>query len=149
MHVSARSDYAVRALVELALASPGHVTAEQIADAQHIPRKYLNAILLDLKRSQIVTSRRGVGAGYAMARPAADISVAEVMRAVDGQLADVRGYRPEDLSYEGSAEPLQRVWVAARAAMRSVLDEVSIAQVASGHLPAVVRRWTRSDAAWH
>jgi len=149
VHVSARADYAVRAAIELARATQGPTTADQIAAAQAIPRKYLNAILLDLKRSQIVRSHRGANAGYSLARPAKDISVAEVMRGVDGQIADIRGFRPEDLEYTGSAEPLQRVWIAARAAMRSVLDEVSIAQLATDSLPAVVGRLTKPDRAWH
>ncbi len=149
MHVSARSDYAVRAAVELAAAGGGPLTAECIATAQHIPQKFLTAILLDLKRARLVGSQRGADGGYFLARPAAEVSIADIMRAVEGQIVHVRGNRPEDLDYSGRAEPLQAVWVAARAALRSVLETVSVADVALDQVPASVAALAEDPQAWH
>jgi Rrf2 family protein len=147
MHVSARSDYAVRATVELA-ASDHPMTAEELATAQDIPRKFLTAILADLKRAQILRSQRGAIGGYRLARPATEITIADVMRAVEGQLADVRGERAESLVYAGTAVPMQRVWVALRASLRSVLEGTTVAQVAAGRLPRRVERLTEDETAW-
>ena len=148
MHVSARSDYAVRATIELAAAGGGPLTAETLATAQHIPQKFLNTILLDLKRARIVGSQRGAEGGYFLTKAADEISIADIMRAVEGQIAHVRGVRPEDLEYEGSAEPLQKVWVAARAALRSVLEKATVADVAQDRLPKSVSRLLDDPDAW-
>jgi Rrf2 family protein len=147
MHVSARSDYAVRAVVELA-ASDRPMTAEELAAAQDIPRKFLTAILAALKRAQILRSQRGAIGGYRLARPATEISVADVMRAVEGQLADVRGERAESLTYDGTAVPLQVVWVALRSSLRSVLEGTTVAQIAADRLPRRVVKLTEDAAAW-
>jgi Rrf2 family protein len=147
MQISARADYAVRAMIALAAAG-GTVKAEVLAADQDLPRKFLEAILADLRRSGLVESHRGPDGGHRLARPAKAISVADIMRAVEGPLAAVRGKRPEDSSYDGVAEPLQTVWVAVRASLRSVLDETSLADIASGSLPAHVRRLAEVPDAW-
>ena len=151
MDISARTDYAVRAMLSLAAAQvdrTGPVSAEAIASRQALPKKFLEAILSDLRRSGLVTSTRGNAGGYALARPAAQISLGDVFRAVDGPLAEVRGLRPQDLAYAGSAEHLPTVWVAVRASLRRVLDEVTIADVASGTLPEHVVALASSPGAW-
>jgi Rrf2 family protein len=148
VRVSAKADYAVRAAVELAADSTAHRNAESIAQAQDIPQKFLQTILCDLRRAGIVASRRGVDGGYRLGMPAKDISVADVLRAVDGPLATVRGERPQDLSYVGAAESLRPLWVAMRASVRGVLENVTLADLAAGKLPARVRRIAESDDAW-
>src|SRR5258708_28542804 len=115
MRLSARADYALRAAIELAAAPDGHVTAEQLAQAQNIPGKFLETILTQLRRTGLVRSQRGPDGGFWLARPANEISLADIIRAIDGQLLGVRGERPENVTYPGAAEPLQRVWVALRA----------------------------------
>ncbi|MDX6485038.1 MAG: hypothetical protein QOF43_191 [Gaiellaceae bacterium] len=147
MRTTAKADYAVRAAVELAAAG-GLVTAEQIAQAQGIPANFLENILRDLRRAGIVDSRRGQQGGYVLARPAEEISIADVIRAVEGPLANVRGHSPDALEYPGSAEKLRDVWVALRAGVRSVLERVSLADVASGELPPFVAELTRDADAW-
>jgi Rrf2 family protein len=137
----------VRAAVELA-ASGDMVTADQIAQAQGIPANFLENILRDLRRGGIVESRRGQQGGYVLARPAEEISIADVIRTVEGPLANVRGYPPEDLEYEGSAQKLRDVWVALRASVRSALEQVTLADVARGDLPANVDELTRDADAW-
>ena len=149
MHVSARSDYAIRAAIELAAADGGPLTAETIATAQHIPQKFLTAILLDLKRARLVGSQRGADGGYFLAKPAREITIADVMRAVEGQIVQVRGIRPEELDYEGHATALQRVWVAGRASLRAVLEHVTVADVARDALPAKVAKLAENPEAWH
>ena len=134
MRLSARADYALRAAIELA-AQDGRVTADQLAQAQGIPGKFLEAILTHLRRSNIVRSQRGPDGGFWLARPAAEISLAEIIRATDGQLLGVRGERPENVTYQGAAEPLQRVWIALRANERAVLERVTLADIISGNLP--------------
>jgi Rrf2 family protein len=134
MRLSARADYALRAAIELA-AQDRRVTADQLAQAQDIPGKFLEAILTHLRRSNIVRSQRGPDGGFWLARPAAEISLAEIIRAIDGQLLGVRGERPENVTYRGPAEPLQRVWIALRATERAVLERVTLADVISGNLP--------------
>jgi Rrf2 family protein len=134
MRLSARADYALRAAIELA-AQDGRVTADQLAQAQGIPGKFLEAILTHLRRSNIVRSQRGPDGGFWLARPAAEISLAEIIRATDGQLLGVRGERPENVTYQGAAEPLQRVWIALRATERAVLERVTLADIISGNLP--------------
>src|SRR5579862_9646570 len=142
MRVSAKADYAVRAMVELAAGGAGPVKADRIAQAQEIPLKFLENIMSDLRNGGLVRSQRGVEGGYWLARPAAEITLAQVIRAVDGPLANVRGGRPEDVSYSGSAEPLREVWIAVRASLRKVLEAVTIADVAGGDLPAGVEELT-------
>ncbi len=139
MRISAKVDYAVRALCELA-AHPGDVPlkAEQIASAQEIPLSFLENILVDLRRAGFVRSLRGQVGGYRMAKPAADITIADVIRAVEGPLADVRGMRPESLEFTGSATALRDVWLATRVGLRRVLERVSIADVVAGVLPPAV-----------
>ena len=140
MRVSAKADYALRACVELAaVEGAGAVKGERIAQAQEIPLKFLENILGDLRHSGLVRSQRGVEGGYWLARPASEITLAEVIRAVEGPLANVRGVRPESIEYAGSAEPLREVWVAVRASLRSVLEAVTLADVARNELPPVVR----------
>ena len=147
MRTTARADYAVRAAVELA-AAHDMVTAEQIAHAQSIPVNFLENILRDLRRGGIVDSRRGQQGGYLLARAADEISLADVIRAVEGPLANVRGRPPEELDYAGSAEKLRDVWVARRAGVRSVLEQVTLADVATGRLPDHVEALTSGPDAW-
>ena len=152
MRVSARADYAIRALLELAAAErespPRPLRAEAIARAQGIPSKYLENLLGDLRRARLVASQRGLQGGYRLVRSAATVSLADVIRAIDGPLAGVRDEAPEDVAYPGPAASLRDVWVALRASMRSVLETVSLADVASGRLPAGVRRLLRDPEAW-
>src|SRR5881397_2645043 len=133
MRLSARVDYALRAVVQLAAESGGPsarpVTADRLATAQGIPPKFLESILLQLRRGGIVTAQRGPEGGYRLARPAGDISLAEVIRVIDGPLANVRGQRPEDLGYQGAATALQDVWIALRASEREILELVTIRDV--------------------
>ena len=148
MHISARGDYAVRAGVALAVAYPATVSAQTLAAEQDMPRKFLETILADLRRAGLVHSTRGVDGGYTLARPPTEIMIGDVLRAVDGPLAAVRGLRPEETSYGGTAVHLQELWIAVRAAVRRVLDEVSLAEVAKGRLPAHVRKLVADHAAW-
>jgi Rrf2 family protein len=149
VHISAKSDYAVRALLELAAAEGvTAVRAEALAIAQGMPVKFLENILVDLRRAGLVTSRRGTDGGYRLARPAAQITLASIIRAVDGPLAEVRGERPEAASYDGAAVHLREVWVAVRAGVRSVLESVTLAQVVEGKLPRKVRALVDDPDAW-
>jgi Rrf2 family protein len=148
MRLSARADYALRAAIELAAAQDGHVTAEQLAHAQNIPGKFLETILTHLRRSGLVRSQRGPDGGFWLARPASEISLADIIRAIDGQLLGVRGERPENVSYPGAAEPLQRVWIALRANERAVLETVTLADIVSGRLPEAIQLLTDSPQAW-
>jgi Rrf2 family protein len=151
MRLNARVDYALRAVVELAAAggtADRPVTAERLATAQEIPPKFLESILLQLRRAGVIHSQRGPEGGYWLARPATEISLAEVIRVIDGPLANVRGHRPEDLGYHGPAASLQEVWIALRASEREILELVSVAQVASGQLPKRVRTLAANPDAW-
>jgi Rrf2 family protein len=148
VRVSAKSDYAVRALLELAQAEEGPVKGERLAQAQGIPLKFLENILIDLRHAGIVRSQRGAEGGYWLARGPDSISIGEVMRAVDGPLASVRGEAPENLDYDGAAEHLQTVWIALRASLRKVVDEVTLADVVAGRLPAELKRLTEPPDAW-
>jgi Rrf2 family protein len=149
VRVSAKADYAVRAAVELATADDGVlVKGEQVAEAQAIPIKFLENILVDLRQAGIVNSRRGPEGGYWLARPADEVTVADVMRAAEGPLASVRGEKPEDLGYAGSAEALRDVWVALRAGLRDVLEHVTLADIAEGKLPKAVTGRTGEPGAW-
>ena len=150
MRITAKADYAVRAAVELAAAEKTGkpVKGEQLAGSQGIPQNFLENILTELRRAGIIRTRRGAEGGYQLARPADAISVADVLRAVEGPLAAVQGIRPDELSYGGAAERLPEVWVALRASLRDVLEHVTLADVAKGRLPAAVRDRTRSKDAW-
>lgn len=150
MRISARADYAVRAVLELAVrqGDGDPVKAETVAAAQDIPHKFLEGILGDLRRAGVVDSRRGGGGGYRLAREAAAITVADVIRAVDGPIVSVRGVRPTGLSYAGSAEPLLPLWIALRANVRRILEGVTIADIAANALPEPVKELAAEPAAW-
>ena len=148
MRLSARADYALRAAIEIANVGEGHVTAEQVARAQQIPVKFLETILTQLRRAGLVRSQRGPDGGFWLARPADDITLADIIRAIDGQLLGVRGERPENVGYIGAAEPLQRVWIALRASERAILEEVTLGQIVSGELPATVMELVGDPRAW-
>jgi Rrf2 family protein len=149
MRVSAKTDYAIRATAELAAAEgKGQLRADRIAEAQEIPIKFLETILLELKHAGIVRSQRGADGGYALARPGAEISLADVIRAVDGPLANVRGDRPENVTYKGAAEHLTDVWIAVRANLRAILESTSIADLASGKLPKAVSALSADRDNW-
>ncbi|MFV2101142.1 RrF2 family transcriptional regulator [Micromonospora sp. LOL_024] len=152
MRLSARVDYALRAVTELAsVTGAGRarpVTADQIARAQEIPPKFLESILLQLRRGGIVHAQRGPEGGYWLARPGAEISLADVIRVVDGPLAHVRGQRPEHLGYHGAARSLQEVWIALRASERQILELVTVADVAQGTLPEAVTALVADPNAW-
>lgn len=147
MRLSARVDYALRAVAELAAADAPR-TVEQLSAAQQIPSKYLESILGELRRGGLLRSQRGPDGGYRLARPASEISIADVIRALDGELANVRGSRPEHLRYEGAAASLQEVWIALRASERAILEGVTLAQVASGNLPPTVSALAANPNAW-
>ncbi len=149
MHVTAKADYAVRAVVELAGSSqesPRKV--DEVAQAQKIPVSFLENILTQLRSSGIVRSQRGPEGGYWLAHPADEVNLAQIIRAVEGPLVGVRGQRPEEVEYVGSAESLQQVWVALRASLRKVLENVTVADVAAGKLPKEVLALTREEQAW-
>jgi Rrf2 family protein len=147
VYISAKVDYAVRALCTLADAK-GPVTAESLATSQGLPAKFLESILNDMRRAGLLLSQRGADGGYRLSRPATEITVADVIRPLDGPLAEVRGLRPEAASYEGSAEHLQSVWVAVRASLRAVLEQVTIADIVSGDLPSPILKLTTDPDAW-
>ena len=150
MHVTAKADYAVRAVIELASSSQDSPRkVDDVAKAQNIPVSFLENILTQLRSSGVVRSQRGPEGGYWLAKPAGEVSLAQVIRAVEGPLVGVRGQRPEELEYSGSAESLQKVWIALRANLRKVLEEVTVADVAGGKLPKEVLALTRAEAAWH
>lgn len=149
MRISAKVDYALRAAAELASAAgEGPVKGDQIAQAQGIPLKFLENILLELRHAGIVQSQRGERGGYWLARAPGEVTLAEVIRAVEGPLANVRGSRPETVEYPGAAEPLREVWIAVRASLRSVLEETTLADIASGGLPQSVSTLTADPEAW-
>lgn len=149
MRISAKADYAVRAALELGKAGAEQpVKGDVVAEAQGIPLKFLENILGELRHHRIIASRRGAEGGYWLAKPADQITLAEVIRAVEGPLATVRGEGADELDYKGAAEPLQAVWIALRANIRAVLEEVTLADVVSGKLPADVTKLSRPGAAW-
>jgi Rrf2 family protein len=149
MHVTAKADYAVRAVIELAGSSQGSPRkVDDVAQAQHIPVSFLENILTQLRSSGIVRSQRGPEGGYWLAQPAAEVSLADIIRAVEGPLVGVRGQRPEEIEYVGSAEALQNVWIALRTNLRKVLESVGVADVAAGKLPKEVTALTREEEAW-
>jgi len=148
MQVTAKADYAIRALAQLAVEPGQSLTRAQIAQAQDIPSKFLEAILSDLRRDDLVVAQRGPSGGYRLARPPQDISLADAVRAVDGPLAAVRGLPPEHTEYQGAAAPLREVWVATRAALRDVLETVTLADLVAGELPTSVQRLVAAEDAW-
>jgi Rrf2 family protein len=148
MEISARSEYAVRALAELTQAGGGPLTVADIAAAQDIPARFLQNILLQLRQRSLVQSQRGAEGGYRLARPPEEISVADVLRAIDGPLAAVRGERPEAVHYSGSAEPLNEVWLALRVSLRQVVEHVSLADIVNGPLPAPIAAMIDGPEAW-
>lgn len=150
MHVTAKADYAVRAVIELADSSqekPRKV--DEVAQAQGIPVSFLENILTQLRSSGVVRSQRGPEGGYWLAHPAGEVTLADIIRAVEGPLVGVRGQRPEEIEYIGSSEALQQVWIALRANLRKVLEHVTVADVAAGKLPKDVMALTRHEEAWH
>jgi Rrf2 family protein len=149
VRISAKTDYALRAAIELAaVASDDPVKGEAIATAQGIPLRFLENILGDLRNAGVVESRRGVDGGYLLARPPAQITLADVIRAVDGPLANVAGIRPNLLEYKGSTEKLTDIWVGVRAALRSVLEETTLADMAEKKLPSHVQKLVADRDAW-
>lgn len=149
MRVSAKSDYALRALIEIACRDDGApVSAEEIGRLQEIPHGFLQAILADLRRAGIVMSLRGQNGGWRLARESNDVTVADIIRAVDGPLVSVYGLRPEAVTYNESAVVLQLVWIAVRANLREVFEAVTVEMLSSGELPDNLMQLTRADEAW-
>jgi Rrf2 family protein len=149
MRVSAKSDYALRALIEIST-RPGAdaVSAEELGRLQDIPHGFLQAILADMRRAGVVLSQRGQAGGWRLARPADQITLADVIRSVDGPLVSVHGLRPESVSYNDTASVLQHVWIATRSSLREVLERVTIQDLVDGELPSAVAERTREDDAW-
>ena len=136
MRVSAKVDYALRASIELAAAAPEQIKGERLAAAQSIPHKFLENILADLRNGGLVASQRGAEGGYRLARPADEITVADVIRVVEGPIASVRGERPDEIEYQGVAVPLRDVWIELRTAMRGVLEQTTLADLVERGRPA-------------
>jgi Rrf2 family protein len=147
VHIPAKVDYGLRALLALTAAVEPQ-TAELLAAEQRLPPRFLGSILAELRRAGLVASQRGNDGGYRLARAPSAITVADVIRALDGPLAEVRGYRPEATFYDGAAENLRAVWVAVRASLRSVLEHVTLADIVSGRLPKAVSKLTADPDAW-
>ncbi|MBV9473298.1 MAG: Rrf2 family transcriptional regulator [Solirubrobacterales bacterium] len=149
MRISAKADYAVRAAVELAAAeSDRPVKAERVATAQGIPLNFLENILGELRHAGIVRSHRGAEGGFRLAKPPREVTVADIIRAVEGPLASVRGGPPEEAEYGGAASSLPRVWIAVRANLRKVVEHVTVADIASGRLPKAIDRLAEDPEAW-
>jgi Rrf2 family protein len=149
MRITAKADYAVRATLELAASPNGEpVKGEKLADAQKIPLQFLEHILLDLKHSELVKAKRGIRGGYWLARDPAEITVADVIRAVEGPLANIHDRLPEDTEYSGNAAHLRDVWVAVRANLRGVLENVTLADVRDGTLPPAITKLLGDEGAW-
>src|SRR5688572_11010985 len=149
MRISAKADYAVRAALELAAAPDEQpVKGEQLSEAQDIPLQFLEHILLELKHARLVRAKRGARGGYWLARPPDDITLADVIRAVEGPLANIQDDAPEQTSYPGNAEHLREVWVAVRANLRAVLEQVTLADLTEGDLPEPIRELTDHPDAW-
>jgi Rrf2 family protein len=148
MRVSAKADYAVRAAAELAAADEGPVKGERLAEAQDIPLQFLEHILLELKHHGIIRARRGAKGGYWLAKPADEVTIAEIVRAVEGPIAHVQSTPPEAIEYRGNSKHLQEVWIAVRASLRTVLEEVTLADLVSGDLPSVVTDLVATPDAW-
>jgi Rrf2 family protein len=148
MRVSARADYALRAVAELAAAGGVLLNREELSTRQGIPFQFLESVLLALKHAGVVQSQRGARGGFRLARPANTISLADVIRAVDGPMADVRGDRPEAVAYEGAAEHLREVWIAVRASLRAILEQITVEDLVRGRMPRAVRRLTQDPESW-
>jgi Rrf2 family protein len=148
MRITAKADYAVRAAIELARKDEGPTKGTAIATRQSIPLKFLENILIDLRHAGLVRSQRGAEGGYWLAKPAAEISVADVIRAVEGPLASVRGESPSDIDYPEGAEELQRFWIAVRASVRGVAETVTLADLAAGKLPPKVEKLAADPESW-
>ena len=148
VRISAKEDYALRAALELAVADGGPLTREQIAQAQDIPNAFLQNILIEMRKAELVEAQRGRDGGFRLARPAATISVADVVRAVSGPLATIRGVRPQAVEYTSDATALRDVWVALRFNIRAILEQVTLADLAAGKLPAGVKRIVAKPEAW-
>ena len=148
MRISAKADYAVRAAIELAASNGDPVKAERVATAQGIPLNFLENILGELRHAGIVRSQRGAEGGFRLARPPGQITIADVIRAVDGPLATVRGGPPEESSYPGAAADLPRVWIAVRKSLRAVVERVTLADVANGRLPKSIVKLSEDPEAW-
>ena len=148
MRISAKADYAVRAAVELAGAGEEPVKGERLAEAQGIPLQFLEHILLELKHARLVRARRGARGGYWLARPPEEITLANVIRAVEGPLANIQDQAPEATKYPGRAEGLTDVWIAVRASLRRVLEEVTVADLRDGEIPEEILALTRDEGAW-
>jgi Rrf2 family protein len=148
VYISAKADYATRALLTLAAADGGPVKGETLANEQGLPLKFLENTLIVLRHAGLIESQRGPDGGYRLGRPAAEITIADIIRPLDGPLADVRGEKPEEAVYGGAATHLRDVWVAVRAALRDVLENVTLADVVSGDLPPVVRDLLDRPGAW-
>ncbi|TDE00393.1 RrF2 family transcriptional regulator, partial [Jiangella asiatica] len=148
MHITARADYAVRAVVQLASLQPDSATRQQLAEAQDIPGKFLETILGDLRRAGMLDAQRGATGGYRLTKPPAEITLADIVRATEGPLAAVRGMPPEDTVYPGPAEPLTRVWVAVRASLRDVLEATTVADVIADQLPDHVTALQARPDSW-
>jgi Rrf2 family protein len=147
VRISAKADYAVRAALELALAGDEALSADAVARRQDIPVQFLHKIFHEMRRARLVTTQRGREGGHRLARPAAEITVADILRAIEGPLADVRGEAPEDITYRGAAEPLQEVWIALRTNIRSVLEGVTLADLAGQRLPKRITNLAQKDGA--
>ena len=149
MRITAKADYAVRAALELAASDDGEpIKGERLSEAQGIPLQFHEHILLELKHARIVRTKRGVHGGYWLARPPGEITLADVIRAVEGPLANIQDSAPEDTSYPGPAEPLRDVWIAVRANLRAVLESITLADLTSGELPDEIRELTEDPDAW-
>ena len=148
MYISAKVDYATRVLLTLAACDGAPMRGEALAKEQDLPVRFVENTLVDLKRAGLVTSQRGLDGGYRLAKPASGIAIADIIRALEGPLAEVHGLRPDQRSYTGPAENLQDVWIALRAAMRDVLETVTLDKVLSGKLPARVAKLVADPDAW-
>jgi Rrf2 family protein len=148
MQISAKADYAVRVMLELAAHGPDLVKADILISHQGLPRKFVETILAELRRAGLIHSQRGAEGGYELTAKPTKITIGSIIRAVDGPLAEVRGLRPDQTSYDGAAKHLPEVWVAVRASMRRVLDETTLAQVLDGSLPRHVQRMLDAPDAW-
>jgi len=148
VRISAKADYAVRAAVEMAAAEGEPVKGERLAQAQDIPLQFLEHILLELKHARLVRAKRGARGGYWLARPPEQITLANVIRAVEGPLANIQDAAPEATEYPGNAKDLTEVWIAVRASLRRVLEKVTIADLRDGRIPDDVLALTRDEGAW-
>jgi Rrf2 family protein len=148
MHVPAKVDYAVRSMLELADAHPVRLSREELARRQNMPTRYLEAILRELANSGLVAGHRGVSGGYELSRPASEITIADVSRAVDGPLALVGHLRPGQVTYDGTAQHLGELWVGLRAAIRSLMEHVTLADLLDGTLPPSIRLMVEDADAW-